>query len=178
MNPLLLSQAAAQFGSLFVFICLARWYVLPWLARLSRTKALTALLWVHVFRYVALQTYSAQHAGFPISDHGMSDIVLGDVGGAIIAFLAIVFLRARSRLGLILSGVLVAETAYDTVTNIHGGMQEHLLGAASGPTWFILAFYVPMVVVSNVLIAWQLAMRRGERLGERDVRALPQASAA
>jgi hypothetical protein len=70
----------------------------------------------------------------------------------------------RSRLGLFVAAALVAETAYDTVTNIHGGMQEHLLGAASGLSWFILAFYVPAVVVSAVLIAWQLLSRRHEPL--------------
>jgi hypothetical protein len=46
-------------------------------------------------------------------------------------------------------------------------MQEHLLGAAGGVTWMILAFYVPLVVVSLVLIAWQLVTRRGEMLAER-----------
>ena len=138
MNMLLVSQVAAQFGSLLVYALAARWHVHPWLRKLTRADALIVLLWVHVFRYVALQTYSAQHAGFPISDAGLTDIVLGDVGGAIIAILAIALLRFRSRLGVLLSYVLVAETAYDTVTNIQDGMKQHLLGAASGPTWFIL----------------------------------------
>jgi hypothetical protein len=164
MNALLISQAAAQFGSLFVYIMMTRWRVAPWLRTLSRANALIALLWIHVFRYVALQAYSAQHSGFPISDQGLRDVVLGDVGGAILAFAAIALLQMRSRLGLFVAAVLVAETAYDTVTNIHGGMQEHLLGAASGLSWFILAFYVPAVVVSAVLIAWQLLSRRREPL--------------
>ena len=60
--------------------------------------------------------------------------------------------------------VLVTETAYDTVTNIQGGVREHLMGAASGPTWFILAFYVPAVVLRAVLLAWQLVSRFGEPL--------------
>ncbi len=167
MNMLFVSQAAAQFGSLFVYLMAAIWHVNPWLRRLTRADALTALLWLHVFRYVALQTYSAQHAGFPISDAGLTDIVLGDVGGAIIAFLAIAFLRFRSRLGVLLAWVLIAETAYDTVTNIQGGMKEHLLGAASGPTWFILAFYVPAIVVTMLLIAWQLVSRFGKPLDSR-----------
>src|SRR5690242_21871905 len=83
MNALLISQAAAQFGSLFVYIMMTRWRVAPWLRTLSRANALIALLWIHVFRYVALQAYSAQHSGFPISDQGLRDVVLGDVGGAI-----------------------------------------------------------------------------------------------
>jgi hypothetical protein len=69
-------------------------------------------------------------------------------------------LRYRGRLAVPLTWLLVAETAYDTVTNIHSGFREHLMGAASDTTWFVLVFYVPMVVVSTVLIAWQLCWLR------------------
>src|SRR3981081_4066382 len=137
---------------------------MPWLNGLARAEALMALLWVHVFRYVALQVFSAQHDGFPISDTGAMEIVVGDVAGAVIAFAAIALLRRRSRLAIPLVWLLAAETAYDTVANIHGGVQEHLMGAASGVTWMILVFFVPMVVVSGVLMIWQLYARRGQEL--------------
>jgi hypothetical protein len=58
----------------------------------------------------------------------------------------------------------VIETTYDTVGNIRGGMREHLLGEAGGVTWLILGFYVPLLIVSLALIAWQLVTRRGEAL--------------
>jgi hypothetical protein len=164
MNYLAPAQASAQFISLIVLAAMARWYIVPWLNGRPRADALTALLWVHVFRYVALQVFSAQHGGFPISDGGAMEIVVGDVAGATIAFIAIALLRQRSRLGVPLAWLLVAETAYDIVTNIHGGVREHLMGAASGVTWMILAFFVPMVVVSAVLLGWQLYARRGEQL--------------
>jgi len=53
------------------------------------------------------------------------------------------------------------------------------MGAASGVTWFVLVFFVPMVVVSGVLLAWQLYSRRSESLDSaaaRD-RSTPEASA-
>jgi hypothetical protein len=40
--------------------------------------------------------------------------------------------------------------------------------AASGVTWLILAFYVPLVIVGLVLLAWQLYARRGEELASAD----------
>jgi len=166
VNPALPAQAGAQFASLILFIAAARWYVIPWLNRRSRASALSALLWVHVFRYVALQVYSAQRTGFPISAGGAREIVIGDVGGAIIAFGAILLLRRQSRAAVPLIWLLVAETAYDTVTNIQGGMREHLLGAASGVTWLVLAFFVPLVVVSAVLLGVQLVTRRRQGLGD------------
>jgi len=164
MSYLLPAQAAAQFLSLLVYATLARWYVTPRLATLSRADALAPLLWIHVFRYVALQAFSAQRDGFPISDHGLMDIVVGDVAGSVIALASLFALRRRARIAIPLAWLLAVETAYDTVGNIRGGMQEHLLGAAGGVTWMILAFYVPLVVVSLVLLTWQLVARRNEAL--------------
>ena len=160
MNYLTPAQASAQLLSLIVFGAIARWYVVPWLKTHARADALIAVLWVHVFRYVALQVFSAQSSGFPISDGGAMEIVIGDVAGAVLAFAAISLLRQRMHLAIPLAWLLVAETAYDTVSNIHGGVNEHLMGAASGVTWFVLVFFVPMVVMSTVLLAWQLYSRR------------------
>jgi len=91
MNHLVPAQAGAQLVTLVLFVTLARWYVVPWLAKRERADALIALLWVNVFRYVALNVFAAQRDGFPISNHGALEIVIGDVGGAIIAFTAIVY---------------------------------------------------------------------------------------
>ena len=173
MNYLTFAQASAQLLSLIVFGAIARWYAMPWLNGLARADALVALLWVHVFRYVALQVFSAQTSGFPISDAGAIEIVIGDVAGAVLAFVSISLLRERARLAIPLAWLLVAETAYDTISNIHSGVSEHLMGAASGVTWFVLVFFVPMVVVSTVLLAWQLYSRRSEPLDVATGRGLP-----
>ena len=164
MNHLVPAQAGAQLISLAVYIAAAVWYVAPWLARRERAEALIALLWLHVLRYVALQIFSAQHEGFPISMGGAMEIAIGDVGGAIIAFVAIVLLRQRASAGIALAWLLVIETATDTVLNIRGGVEEHLMGAASGVVWMILVFYVPAIVVSVGLLAWQLLARRHEAI--------------
>jgi hypothetical protein len=164
MSLLLPAQALAQLMSVIVYAAVARWYVAPWLKSRTRADALIALLWVHVFRYVALQVFSAQRDGFPISDGGAMDIVIGDLAGAVLAFITIALLRHRVRFAIPLAWLLSAATVYDTVVNIRGGVHEHLLGAASGVTWMVLTFFVPMVVVSTVLLVWQLASRRSEPL--------------
>jgi len=173
------AQAGAQLLSWIVFAAAARWYVVTWLQNRTRADALSALLWVHVFRYVALQVFSARHDGFPISDSGALEIVIGDVAGAAIAFAAITLLRYRVRLAIPFAWLLALETVYDTVTNIQGGVREHLMGAASGVTWMVLTYFVPMVVVSCVLLLWQLYARRGEALSPvRDHDFHPQAAPA
>ena len=158
------AQAGAQLISLFVYAMIARWYVAPWLKSRGRDDALIALLWVHVFRYIALQAFSAQRDGFPISDAGVMEIVAGDLGGAILAFITIVLLRYRVGIAIGLAWLLVFETIYDTVSNIRGGIREHLMGAAGGVTWLVLVSFVPMIIVSLVLLVWQLYARRSDAL--------------
>ena len=97
---------------------------------------------------------------------GALEIVVGDVGGAVIAFAAIVLLRRRAFAGVIFCWLLVAETTTDTFLNIRGGVEEHLMGAATGVTWMILVFFVPAIIVSVGLLAWQLVSRRQEALAE------------
>jgi len=164
MNYLMPAQRSAQFLSLVVFGTMAVWYVAPWLRTRGRAEALTALLWVHVFRYMALQAFSAQRDGFPISDGGLMEIVVGDLTGMALALAAIVLLRRRIRVAIPVAWLLVGETIYDTFLNIRGGIQEHLMGAAGGVMWLTLGFYVPLLMVSLVLIVWQLYSRRGEAL--------------
>src|SRR5436190_17958344 len=43
--------------------------------------AITPLLWIHAFRYVALQLFSAQEFGFAIPDPTRDQIVYGDLIG-------------------------------------------------------------------------------------------------
>jgi len=48
--------------------------------------------------------------------------------------------------------MLVVETICDTFSNIRGGIQERLMGAAGGVMWPTLGFCVPPLIVSLVLI--------------------------
>src|SRR5215510_4710918 len=88
---------AANALSFIVFILIARWYAVPWLRATTRDRALTALLWVNAFRYVALELFSAQRAGLAIPDDLRDQIAYGDVVGALLALLCIVLLRYRVR---------------------------------------------------------------------------------
>jgi hypothetical protein len=159
-----LALGLCQLFSLIVFGMLGRWYLVPWLTLQNRGTALIALLSPHLFRYIALQAYSAQRAGFPISDSALSRIVYGDVAGAMLAVAAIVALRHASRVAVPMVWVLVVATIVDTVLNISGGIRENLFGAASNVTWLVVGFYVPLLIVSLGLTVWQLYSRRREAL--------------
>ena len=159
---LTLAAALATTLSYVVFLLGAVWYVAPRIGLLSKENAITALLWVHVFRHVALQLFSAKAAGFDISDAARDQIVYGDLVGMILAVSSIVLLRYRGRYGLALVWVFVVATVIDLTNAAVAGVSEQLFEQATDVSWLILTFYVPLLWVSLGLIVWQLVARRKE----------------
>lgn len=163
------AQIGAQLASLAVFALLAVWFAVPFLRSLERAQALIAIASIHIFRYVTLITFSAKHDGYPISDVAAFEAVGGDVVGAAIAVVAVGFLHARwHRLGIAACWLLAFATAADFAVGIHRKALEPLWGAASGLTWFVLNFYVPLLMVSLPVLVWQLCTRYGEPFASSD----------
>ena len=151
--------------SFVVFILIAVWYVAPWLRTKSREVALTALLWVNAFRYVALELFSAQRAGLPIPNDLRDEIAYGDVLGAVLALACIFALRSHSRVAVPLTWLFALATLLDLSNALVGGIRHRMMAEVHDVPWLILCFYVPALWVTLVLIVWQLLSRRGERIG-------------
>ncbi len=166
MDPTL---AALIANSLSFVLCVmaAAWYVVPWLKTQERAAALAPLLWLHAFRHVALQIFSAQQAGFAVPNDLRDQIAYGDVLGMALAVAALIALRYHSRLAIPLVWVFVVETMIDLSNAMAGGMREGMMAIANGVTWMILTFYVPVLWTSLALIVWQLWTRRGQPLSNR-----------
>jgi hypothetical protein len=155
-----LAAGLATLLSIAVSVLIAVWYVGPWLNRLPRAVALTLLLWVHIFRYAALQIFSASQFGFGASLAAQQQIAYGDVAGALLALFAIAALRYRWPLALFLVWVFAIESSLDLVNASVVGAREQLLATANGVTWLIINFYAPLLWVSLGLLIWQLFARR------------------
>jgi len=153
-----------QFVSIVIYGCIAWLYVAPWLKKVDRANALTALLWVHVFRYVVLYLYVAQREGYPISDNAVMELVIGDLSGAILAGAGIMLLRLQSRLGLVLAGLVIVASIADVTGGVIIRSSEPPRADATGVWWLVFVFFAPLIVVSLPLIVWQLYARRGEPL--------------
>jgi len=153
-----------QFISIVAYGFIAWWYVTPWLKKLERGQALTALLWVHVFRYVVLYLYVAQREGYAISDNAVAELVIGDLGGALLAVAGIVCLRLHSRLGLAFAWFVVIASIADVTGGAYIRSTEPPRADATGLWWLIFVFFAPLIVVSLPLIVWQLYTRRDEPL--------------
>jgi hypothetical protein len=149
-----------------VYVTFAVWYVVPWIRKKAWNVALASLLWVHAFRHVALQVYSAQKAGLAVPDSFRDQIALGDVVGMVLALLTLFALRKPARVAIPLIWLFVVVTAVDLLNAMIGGMREGMLGVAHGVTWLILAFYVPALWTTLTLIVWQLVSRRGQARAE------------
>src|SRR6267143_976127 len=83
--------------SLAAYALIAFWYVVPRLSRLPREVALAPLLWIHAFRIVGgtILAPGAVDAGVAMEFRTM--IGYGDLATAVLALLALIALRVRSR---------------------------------------------------------------------------------
>jgi hypothetical protein len=156
----------AQLISIIAYSLIAWWYVVPMLGKLERDQALAALLWVHVFRYIVLYLYVAQREGYAISDTAATELVVGDLAGALLAAVGIVLLRLHSRLGLVFAGLVIVASIADVAGGAYLRSMEPPRGDAAGVWWLIFVFFDPLVVVSLPLIFWQLYSRWGEPLAD------------
>src|SRR3569833_1412236 len=122
------AQLGAMLGSIFIFILVARWYIIPKLKLLNPVTAIVVLLWVHVPRYLTLIQFSAQQQGYPISNAAAMEAVIGDVAGAVLALIAIMAFRLNLKLGLSMSWLLVIETIADVTIGFIRIAHEPLWG--------------------------------------------------
>jgi hypothetical protein len=157
-------MSIVQLASILVYSLIAVWYVAPTLRKLSRADALILLMFVHVFRYVVLYLFKAQQEGYAITDVAATQIVVGDLAGAIIALAAIALLRIRIKLGIALSWLLIVESIADVTVGIHQRSIDPPKGEPSSVWWLVFNFFAPLILVSLPLIAWQLYTRRNQPL--------------
>lgn len=160
MTDLTAAALLAMVLSFVVFTTAAAWYAVPRMRAVALAAAITPLLWIHTFRYAALQLTSAQEFGFAIPDPTRNQIVYGDLIGMGLALATLYALRYRWRLAILLAWVFVAATVIDLGNAAVMGIREDLFDKAADVSWLILTFYVPALWVSVVLVAWRLWTRQ------------------
>jgi hypothetical protein len=146
--------------SFVLFLLIAVWYVVPWLRSKGPEEGLSALLWIHAFRYVALELFSAQRAGLRIPNDLRDQIAFGDLIGAVLALLAILAMRYRLRGSTAIIWAFVAATLFDLSNALVGGIRHEMMAEVHDVPWLVLCFYVPALWVTLGLIVWQLVTRR------------------
>jgi hypothetical protein len=163
----------------FIFVTMfAAWHVVPWMRRRPAAVAISACLWLHVPRIVALQIYSARRFGFEIPLAAAQQIAWGDVLGAGLAVLGIWLLRRRSAIAIPVLWLFLVESVLDLAYGAVLGIRHHATDTAHDLTWVILNFYVPVLWTTLALAAWLLVTRGGELVGGADLESRGQRRAA
>lgn len=126
--------------------------VSPWLLSLPRTRTLEVLLWTHVPRCAPLALLAPGQAD-AIPPMVASTIAWGDFVSAILALIAIVAIGARREGAVPVVWVFTVVSGLDIVTALTLGLGNGVHTQALGFGWYILALYVPVVCVSQWMIA-------------------------
>ena len=143
-------------SSVFVFSLVTVWYVWPYLTKLSRNSALTALLFVHVPRYVGMTLLVAGMVDPKLPGEFLSGAAYGDLLEAALALVCIFALRSSWRLAVALVWVTNTWGFLDLLNGIRGVLSLNVPNFNLSTIWYIYTFYAPVVLISHLLIFWVL----------------------
>ena len=149
--------------ALAAYSLIAWWYVAPRLSRLPRYEALALVIWVHAFRIVGATILAPGAVAAAVPAEFRTMIGYGDMATAVLALTALVALRFRVSGAITLVWLFLAVGLLDTVNAIIQSTRFSVFDYALGVNWVIVTLYVPVLLVSSVLIFTQL--RRSSSAG-------------
>jgi hypothetical protein len=156
--------------SLILFILIARWYVAARLSGRPRNQAVLPLLWVHAFRYAPLTLLAPGQSDPHIPADVVGVVAYGDFVAGLFALVALVAVKLQLRVAAALvwlfSIVSIADLVYGTAVAVGAKIYTYYIGWG----WYIVNFYIPMLIVSQVMIVYYLVRRpaaaeKAERAG-------------
>lgn len=144
---------------------LAVFYVIPIVKKKPLGAALILLLWPHTLRFISLSVYSAVEFGsMRASIDELNQIVAGDTLSAILAFIAILAIKSRKKWAIGFTWFAVIIGSVDFIIALTQSLMSGLPGNVSGFSWVLFVFIIPPLIISEILLLWQLSSRRGEKL--------------
>ncbi len=134
--------------SVTLFGLLSRWVVAPWLARQSQWDALFWLTLPHAFRYMGLVFLVPGVVAQPLPDYFAIPAAYGDLSAAVLAILVLVLLRIGWKGTM---GVVWLFNVVGTV-DLLNALRHVEVVADFGSVWYIPTLFVPLLLVSHVMI--------------------------
>ena len=142
--------------SIIVYALIAKWYVVPWLAEKPIHQALIPLIFPHAFRHIGLTFFVPGVVVQPLPTFFATTVAYGDFISGLLALLALIALRGGWGLALPLVWFFNIVGTVDLLNALRQAEAVPDLGA----TWYIPTFWVPVLLVTHVMIFSQL-LRRG-----------------
>ena len=137
---------------------IARWYVMPAMATLSRHDALIPLVLPHAFRYIGLAFLIPGVVSPDIAPDFSVPAAYGDLLASVLALLAAVALKLRWSIAVPLVWIFNLEGTLDALYAVSQGLQRVDAGQLGGVV-FIPLLIVPALIVTHVMI-FQILLRR------------------
>jgi hypothetical protein len=148
------------FFSFVVFGLLAWWYAWPWLNRVDRTTAFTALTFLHALRPVGATVLVASVAGTALPRDFAEAVAYGDLITSVLAVVTLVALRSRLGLAIALVWLTNIVGTADLVNALVNGLRLDIARLGMGSFWYVVTILVPILWIAHALAFGLLARRR------------------
>lgn len=146
--------------SVAIFGTVAAWYVWPALIKLSRSSALTALLFVQVFRYVGMTELVAGMVDPNLPTEFRTSAAYGDLLEAALAFASIFALRGAWRIAIPMVWLTNTWGFLDLLNGLRGVLQVNVPSFNLATLWYVYTFYAPVVLIAHLMTFWILINSR------------------
>lgn len=145
--------------SILAFSLFAKWYVWPWLSQKTNNQALILLIAPHVLRHMGLSFLVPTVADAQIPMSFANAAAYGDFISALLALLALVALRKNWGIAFLLVAFFNVIGFMDLINALRQAEAIPYLAA----TWFIPTFFVPVLLVSHIMIFVRLLGMQNEQ---------------
>ena len=147
------SLFAAQFTfSLVLSVIVAKWYLVPALNKLPAHAALVPLFLFHALRYLPSSAFAPGQIGEAVPKDAMAAIAYGDLASAVLALLAVFFLRYQWPGAIAVAWLVNVVTSLDWLYASFLAASNQLATYPMGSNWYVINYYVPAIGVVHVLI--------------------------
>lgn len=145
-----------QFGlSLVVWGLIAVWWLAPWLAKQSQHQALLYLTLPHAFRYMGMVFLVPGVVAQPLPESFATPAAYGDLGTAVLALLTLIALRTGWTWSLAMVWIFNTVGTVDLLN----ALRHQSVVPDFGATWYIPTLFVPLLLVTHVMIFGRLIRR-------------------
>ncbi len=146
-------------GNIILFSLMAKWYVFPGLKRLTLIEAFTPILILNSARFLGLMFISSDVAKAGMPEAFSIPAAYGDLLTAILAGIALIALRNKSRSAIALIWLVNIVGLVDLLYAVTIGVLNNAT-AYMGAAYWIPAFIVPGLLVSHIM-TFKLLRDRG-----------------
>ncbi len=136
---------------ILVYSLIARFYIVPRFAVLPRAESLTALLFIHCFRYIGMAFLITGVTSVALDPRFANPAAYGDLLAAVLAIIAIIALRFKWAIAIPLVWIFNIIGTLDLLNALFQGVR-YVADGQFGAMYFIPALIVPALLVTHYLI--------------------------